>query len=197
MSILNQQSEFKKPIGDRQKLFAKCGKIKINIRRMLQKDLMEVARMEKEMFPAARHWKYDDLFAVIRTPGAGCFVATSKYDDDDILGYVIFNTSRDTSREGRRRAPGDNTAEIKTICVAKNRQQQGVGLNMLAEIVRNYKRVLAVVGEYSLKTQKFFKACGFECVKIEKEKYRYQAQGAGGNGSEWKVFDGYRFEIDS
>jgi N-acetylglutamate synthase-like GNAT family acetyltransferase len=88
------------------------------------------------------------------------------------------------------------SVQIKTIAVAKSRQQQGVGLNMLAEIVRNYKKVAAVVGEYSLKTQKFFRACGFECVKIEKGKYRYQVQGVSGK-KEWKVFDGYRFEIES
>lgn len=182
-----QEHEPKKKIGDASKLLRKSGKLAIVVRYMQLSDLMEVSRIEKDVYGFVKHWRYDDLFWGLNEPGIHCLVATPRWDKNEILGYVIYR-SKWASREN----PHFDT-EIQNITVIPKMQRNGIGLNLLAEVAYGctmIKSITAEVSEYSTKTQLFFKSCGFECVQVVKGAYSYETR-----DGETKVFDAYRFGI--
>jgi ribosomal protein S18 acetylase RimI-like enzyme len=175
-----------KPIGDPTKLLRKSGRLAITIRPMRQQDLMEVSRIEKDVYSGVRHWRYDELFQALGEQSMKCLVATPKWDHNEILGYAICKNNYDPSRFFN-----SWIAEIQNITVVEKMQRNGIGLNLIAEIAKTHYKLTAMVSEYAVKTQMFFRSCGFDCVKVEKEVYSFTTR-----SGETIVFDAYCFEME-
>lgn len=182
MSTMINDPQAEKTIGDPSKLLRKAGKLAITIRPMILSDLIEIARIEKAMYSAVKHWRYDDLFWGLSEPFIKSFVACPNWDKNEILGYAICKINHDRS-----------TAEVMNITVLNKMQRNGIGTNLIAGIAAlpYVKKLLFSVSEYSTKTQLFCKSCGFDCVKVDKGAYSYETR-----DGETKVFDAYRFEME-
>jgi len=181
-TMINNPQEVKK-IGDSSKLHRKSGKLAITIRPMILSDLIEIARIEKRMYAAVKHWRYDDLFWGLSEPFIKSFVACPNWDKNEILGYAICRVKHGVE---------SSVAEIMNITVVEKMQRNGIGLNLIAAVSKlpYVQTITAEVSEYSTKTQLFFKSCGFECVSVVKGAYSFETR-----DGETKVFDAYRFGI--
>lgn len=125
------------------------------LREMIRRDTPEVLAIEKRVFE--NPWTYDDFLKCFGERGNLAIVAEfSDLIENPVLGYMIIHLK-------------EPKANILKFAIHPDYQGMGVGQYMVTKLptyLTNVKlsRLLAVVNEYDLPSQLFFKECGLRAV---------------------------------
>jgi ribosomal-protein-alanine N-acetyltransferase len=127
--------------------------IRVHIRWMIRRDMVEVLQIERENFEFA--WEDEDFIRCLRQ--RNCIGMVAEYDNH-VAGFMIYELHR-------------TRIHVLNFAVAPEFQRQGVGSQMIAKLIaklspQRRSRVLLEVRETNLAAQLFFRENGFRAISV-------------------------------
>ena len=132
---------------------------RVQIRWMVRQDMAEVLETEAEGFEFP--WCEDDFIRCLRR--ANCIGMVAELDDR-VVGFMICELHK-------------TRLNLLNFAVAKSCRRQGVGTQMLAELMarlsgQHRTRILLKVRETNLGAQLFFRKLGFRAISVLRDSYK-------------------------
>ena len=144
----------------------------VHIRWMIRRDMYEILEIEKRCF--GKHaWNEEVFIQHLRTRNMIGMVAEW---DEDIIGYMVYALHK-------------SSLELLNLAVEPKYQRSGIGSAMIDKLKGKLNpdrrsQIMAMVSEFNLTGQLFFRSQGFLCTCIEKNYY------------DDTDFDAYRMEFN-
>ena len=146
-------------------VFRAPDRVRIHIRWMIRRDLMEVMRTELESFEYS--WNEEDFLRCLRQRNCIGMVAEQ---GDRIVGFMIYELHK-------------NKLNVLNFAVAPHVRRVGVGSQMCAKLLAKLQshrrsKITLAVRESNLAAQLFFKEHGFLASKVMKGYYEDSGEDA-------------------
>ncbi len=141
----------------------------VHIRWMIRRDMPEVMAIEEASF--AEPWSEDDFVRSLRQRNCIGMVAEI---DERVVGYMVYYLEK-------------TRLDLANIAVHPDFRRRGVATAMINKLKgklqsQRRNRLRLIVGDWNLRAQVFFRACGMLATEVEREAFY--------DGS-----DAYRFEF--
>jgi len=140
-------------MGFEQKSFDQKQEVRVHIRWMIRRDMLEVLEIEAESFEFP--WLEEDFIRQLRQ--RNCIGMVAEHEDR-VVGFMIYELNK-------------TRLHVLNFAVAPDYRRAGVGSQMIAKLVgklsaQRRTRVVLEVRETNLTAQLFFRACGFRAVSV-------------------------------
>lgn len=132
--------------------------MKVDIRWMIPRDMLEVLTIENESFEYP--WSKKDFIRCLRQFNFIGFVAEF---DEQVVGFMIYELHR-------------TRLHVLNFAVAGDFRRHGIGRQMVENLAtrlspQHRTRILLEVCETNLEAQLFFRSCGFRAVSVLRNYY--------------------------
>lgn len=132
--------------------------VRVHIRWMIRRDMLEVAAIEHESFEFP--WSEDDFVRCLRQ--RNCIGMIAEHDER-VVGFMIYELNK-------------TKIHVLNFAVAREYQRRGVGSQMIAKLTgklsaQRRTRIVLEVRETNLAAQLFFRASGFRAVSVLRSFY--------------------------
>ena len=132
--------------------------IRVHIRWMIRRDMLEVLNIEAESFEFP--WLEEDFIRCLRQ--RNCIGMVAEHDDR-VVGFMVYELNK-------------TRLHVLNFAVASEYRRRGVGSQMIAKLVgklssQRRTRVVLEVRETNLPAQIFFRENGFRAVSVMRSYY--------------------------
>jgi ribosomal-protein-alanine N-acetyltransferase len=141
------------------------GEIRVHIRWLVSRDMVEVLDIERESFEFP--WSEEDYLRCLRSRNCIGMVAECH---DQVVGYMVYEL-------------GKNKIQLLNMATASQFRRCGVATQMIAKLIgklslQRRNRITFEIRETNLTAQLFFRSVGFRATQILKNYYEQMQEDA-------------------
>lgn len=141
-----------------QKGFDQKQEVRVHIRWMIRRDMLEVLEIEGESFEFP--WLEEDFIRQLRQ--RNCIGMVAEHEDR-VVGFMVYELNK-------------TRLHVLNFAVAADYRHMGVGSQMIAKLIgklsaQRRTRIVLEVRETNLPAQLFFRASGFRAVSVLRDYY--------------------------
>ncbi len=133
-------------------------KLRVHLRWMIRRDLLEVLAIEEESFEFP--WTEEEFYRCLRQ--RNCVGMVAEFEDR-VVGYMIYELCK-------------SRIHVLNFAVAPEYRRRGIGVQMIQKLIgklstQGRTRIVLEVRETNLPAQLFFRACHFRAVEVLRNYY--------------------------